>query len=165
VLWRVQADLCRLSAAQHRGNDGAREASIRETVAVLANTVPDANLRESFLAGASTHAPASGATQVPASRAAERSARRRATGIPGGLTPREREVLYLVAQGLANRTIAERLVIGERTVETHVTHLLGKLGCANRTQLAAWAVAHDAESVAARMPDHPSQRPNPGSTR
>jgi DNA-binding NarL/FixJ family response regulator len=44
------------------------------------------------------------------------------------LTPREREVLSLVAEGLSNRAIAERLVLGERTVETHMTAIFSKLG-------------------------------------
>ncbi len=55
------------------------------------------------------------------------------------LTAREREIALLVADGLANRAIADRLVVSERTVETHVRNLLGKLGLANRTQVAGWA--------------------------
>jgi DNA-binding NarL/FixJ family response regulator len=50
------------------------------------------------------------------------------------LTPREREVLQLVSEGLANRRIAERLGIGERTVKFHVNAILGKLGVASRTE-------------------------------
>ena len=53
------------------------------------------------------------------------------------LTTREREVARLVADGLANRVIAEKLVLSERTVETHVRNVLAKLELANRTQLAA----------------------------
>ncbi|MEU2392295.1 LuxR C-terminal-related transcriptional regulator [Streptomyces sp. NPDC007369] len=53
------------------------------------------------------------------------------------LTPREREIVVLVAQAWSNRRIAGKLVLSERTVETHVRSILGKLGYANRTELAA----------------------------
>lgn len=56
------------------------------------------------------------------------------------LTGRELEVLKLVAQGLTNQEIAERLVVTERTVTTHVSNLLGKLHLANRTQAALFAI-------------------------
>lgn len=55
------------------------------------------------------------------------------------LTAREREIALLVAAGLPNRAVAQRLVLSERTVETHVRNLLAKLGLANRTQVAGWA--------------------------
>ena len=55
------------------------------------------------------------------------------------LSPREREVAGLVADGLSNREIAAALVISERTAQNHVQHILGKLGLANRAQVAAWA--------------------------
>jgi DNA-binding CsgD family transcriptional regulator len=57
------------------------------------------------------------------------------------LTRREREVAGLVAQGLTNREIAERLVVSERTAEGHVEQIRNKLGFNNRSQVAAWAVA------------------------
>jgi DNA-binding NarL/FixJ family response regulator len=56
------------------------------------------------------------------------------------LTPREREVLGLVAEGASNRQIAETLVVSERTARTHVSAILGKLGLVSRTQAALWAV-------------------------
>ncbi|MDX1612766.1 MAG: response regulator transcription factor [Candidatus Promineifilaceae bacterium] len=56
------------------------------------------------------------------------------------LTPREMDVLELVAQGLANKQIALKLDIGEKTVKTHVSNILGKLGVLSRTQAAVYAV-------------------------
>lgn len=56
------------------------------------------------------------------------------------LTAREREILALVAQGYANREIAERLVISERTARTHVSNVLSKLRLASRTQAALLAI-------------------------
>ena len=58
------------------------------------------------------------------------------------LSAREREVLLLLAEGLSNLQVAERLSIGEATVKTHVGNLLGKLGLADRTQAAIWAWRH-----------------------
>jgi DNA-binding CsgD family transcriptional regulator len=54
------------------------------------------------------------------------------------LTAREREIASLVADGLSNRDIAEKLVISEGTVEVHVRHILGKLGFSSRAQVAGW---------------------------
>jgi DNA-binding NarL/FixJ family response regulator len=59
----------------------------------------------------------------------------------GGLTARERQVAVLVAQGKSNAAIAAELVITVRTVEAHITHILGQLGFSSRAQVAAWAVA------------------------
>ncbi len=53
------------------------------------------------------------------------------------LTAREREVADLVVRALSNRDIAARLVLSERTVESHVRSILAKLGCANRAELIA----------------------------
>jgi two-component system NarL family response regulator len=58
------------------------------------------------------------------------------------LSPREREVLALLAEGLRNREIAERLVVSETTVKTHVRHILEKLRLRNRSEAAAFAARH-----------------------
>jgi NarL family two-component system response regulator LiaR len=63
--------------------------------------------------------------------------------IPADLTSREEEVLRLIARGLNNREIAETMVISEKTVKTHVSNLLGKLGLEDRTQAAIWALKHN----------------------
>jgi DNA-binding NarL/FixJ family response regulator len=56
------------------------------------------------------------------------------------LTPREREILILLARGNSNRDVARALVISERTARTHVSSVLTKLGLASRTQAALWAI-------------------------
>jgi DNA-binding NarL/FixJ family response regulator len=58
------------------------------------------------------------------------------------LSRREREVVPLVAEGLSNAEIARRLFVTPKTVEHHVTSILGKLGLRTRAEVAAWAVRH-----------------------
>ncbi len=59
-----------------------------------------------------------------------------------GLTEREREVLNYIAGGLTNREIAEKMVISEKTVKTHVSNVLDKLELEDRTRAAIWALKH-----------------------
>ena len=61
------------------------------------------------------------------------------SGMLESLSQRERETLTLVAEGLSNQMIAERLGIGEKTVKTHVSNVLGKLNVSDRTQAAVFA--------------------------
>ena len=58
------------------------------------------------------------------------------------LTEREQEVLSLIAEGLSNREIAEKMVISEKTVKTHVSNILSKLHLEDRTQAAIYALKH-----------------------
>ena len=76
-------------------------------------------------------------------RAAARVLQSMTSEAPGpALTPREREVLALLGEGLTNRLIARRLDVSEKTVKTHVGNVLAKLGVSDRTQAALWAVRH-----------------------
>lgn len=70
---------------------------------------------------------AKGEPPVPESQAA-----------PNPLTRREREIAGLVAEGLSNREIAERLVLSKRTIDAHLEHILGKLDFNSRSQIAVW---------------------------
>jgi len=58
------------------------------------------------------------------------------------LTPREREVLALLADGLPNKLIARRLDISEKTVKAHLTNIFHRIGVTDRTQAALWAQRH-----------------------
>ncbi len=56
------------------------------------------------------------------------------------LTPTEEKVIQLVAQGMANRDIAQTMEVSQRTIESHVSNMLGKTGLHNRTELTRWAM-------------------------
>ena len=80
-------------------------------------------------------------------RLIEAFARRPASASPApsrlaSLTPRERDILLLVARGQSNTEIARALVVSEATVKTHVNHLLSKLALDGRPALVAWAWQH-----------------------
>lgn len=76
------------------------------------------------------------------SKKEESAASHAATHSEEGLTEREQEVLHLIADGRNNREIAERLVISEKTVKTHVSNILSKLHLDDRTQAAIYALRH-----------------------
>jgi len=67
-----------------------------------------------------------------------------------GVTPREAEVLTLLAEGLSTRDIAARLYIGRGTVKTHLAHVYAKLGVTNRTDLTRQATLRTRESPSGR---------------
>ena len=80
------------------------------------------------------------ATAAPAASAAHAAP----AGDPAAarLTAREREVATLIVQGRTNREIAEALVLSERTADSHVRNIMGKLEVGSRAQIAVWAVEH-----------------------
>lgn len=130
LLWRITIDLGNLYQAQQRGEDAEHAfASAQELIEELATPIPDTALRAHFLQQATALLP----HQEPL------SPRRAAKRAFGGLTEREREVAALIAQGKANREIAEILVVNYRTIEKHIENILSKLGFTSRAQIAVWA--------------------------
>lgn len=140
-----------------RDDDATRTANeARELAYQMAETIPDAVLRAVFLRQCLASLPPEPKRAAEIARAASLM-----------LTAREREVAALVAQGRSNRAIADELVISERTTESHITNILGKLGFSSRAQIAAWAVdiGLTRPDAAPRHPAAPSQRARRPATR
>ena len=78
---------------------------------------------------------------------AEKGEKKRDRKITKELSERENEVLELVAQGIGNKEISERLFISVRTVEAHKTHILDKLGLKNASELIRYAIKHNIISI------------------
>ena len=139
----VRAALPRVSASTlvlHRRQD--RAAPLAQGRALAAG-IPGAGLVE--LEGRS-HLPALGdAESVVRQVRAFLGLPRLRSEAPTGLTPRQHEVAGLVAEGLTNREIAERLHITERSAESHLERIRLRLGFRSRAQVAAWFVAHEPE--------------------
>jgi DNA-binding CsgD family transcriptional regulator len=131
LLWRVQVLLGDAYRVLRRDTE-AREvySAARGVITALAETIDDVGLRERFESSAYA--------LLPKERPI--SPRRATKEAFGGLTTRERHVAALIARGKSNRQISVALFITEGTVATHVGNILGKLGLASRTQVAAWAI-------------------------
>jgi two-component system, NarL family, response regulator DevR len=88
---------------------------------------------------------------VPASVVEHVTLHKRSLQVIADLTPQQRKILFLIAEGLTNREIAARLFLAEKTVKNHVTALLSRLGVAHRTQAAMiaanWARSAPAEKA------------------
>jgi NarL family two-component system response regulator LiaR len=96
-------------------------------------------VRDAFLGNVQLH-PEIARKLMAAVAAEEPSTTRMAKDTSEGLTEREHEVLHLITEGMNNREIAEKLFISEKTVKTHVSSILSKLGLADRTQAAIYAI-------------------------
>ncbi len=140
--WQLHADLGKAYRLLGRREDAQSEfSSARTIIQELANSLPEGELRSHFLERALARLPGEPAL----------TPRQAASKEFGGLTEREREVAALIAQGRSNREIAATLVVTVRTVEAHITRILGKLGYRSRTEIAAWAVTKGL----ARIPGDP----------
>jgi DNA-binding NarL/FixJ family response regulator len=110
------AGIAEISRAVHAAADG--------------HTLLDPQVQSRLLAAAS--AGARSADPIPAPR----------TNLPDELTPREAEVLTLIARGLSNGEIAAQLFVSEATVKTHINHLFSKTGARDRAQAVHYAYTH-----------------------
>ncbi|WP_326670891.1 response regulator transcription factor [Streptomyces sp. NBC_01257] len=98
-------------------NAGRQDITRAIRAAAAGQSVLDREVQNRLLATARTRPPASGSAGQP---------------LPGDITPREREVLALIGQGLPNRAIAEKLFISEATVKTHINNLFAKADIKDR---------------------------------
>jgi DNA-binding CsgD family transcriptional regulator len=129
--WRICVTLGNLYQYQERNTEAEQVfATARTLIEELAATIADEPLKDNFLHKATA--------MLPHTRPL--SPKHAAKQAFGGLTTREREVAVLIAQGKFNREIADLLVVSERTIETHVSNTMFKLGFTSRRQIAAWAV-------------------------
>jgi DNA-binding CsgD family transcriptional regulator len=130
-LWRIAVALGGFYQNQGRQEEAEQAFSTaRALIEELAADVSDEHVQMQFLSQATAMLPEK--RSVTPNRAARQAF--------GGLTAREREVAALIAQGKINREIAEDLVVSERTVESHVSNIMFKLGVQSRRQIRAWAV-------------------------
>ena len=128
--WRLGMTLGKALLADAKRDDAATAFSAARRLAeTLAGTLDDDVLRAGLIKAAT----------VSMSRVLLDSPRRKAKAQYDGLTSREREVASQIALGKSNRDIAESMMLSERTVETHVANVLGKLGFSARAQIAVWA--------------------------
>ncbi len=134
VLWRVLAAQRRLFLMQRRAREAeAAGANALRIVEDLAGQLDDEDLRAEFLLNAR------GQIFGPMPNQPEK--------IPFGLTPREVEILGLIAAGRSNREMAADLFLSVRTVERHITNIYGKVGARSRAEATAYAFRNDLTDI------------------
>jgi DNA-binding CsgD family transcriptional regulator/tetratricopeptide (TPR) repeat protein len=134
LIWRCTLALADLHAATNRADEAQQGyVAVRQQVEALAAALPEPLLADGLVRQVSARLPRA---HRSATRAVQPAGRSGAATVR--LTARERDVAGLIAAGHTNREIAEQLVLGERTVETHVSNILGKLALASRRDVARW---------------------------
>ena len=137
-----EARLLLATAAARAGQPARAAAAVRHAESLLSST------GEPALLAVTARRWRDGLPSAPARPSAEPGPAHRSTGRPYGLTARELEVARLVADGHTNREIAEQLFIGERTVETHLARVFGKLRVKRRAAVAGALVRQDNPAIA-----------------
>jgi non-specific serine/threonine protein kinase len=117
---------------------GATDAELAMAVQTVRGALDSSSLEQAWALGAAT----SVRETLEATMAVQPGPGRPADAGVEQLTPREREVVSLIAQGRTSREIAELLVISDKTADVHADHVRAKLGLRSRAEIAAWAVAH-----------------------
>lgn len=140
---RERAPAARVIVLTSFGADDRLFAALRAGAAgfLLKDSEP-ADIVRAIRSAHAGHSPLSPATATRVVEELARGGRPRAAEL---LTPRELDVLRLIARGRSNKRIALELGVAEKTVKTHVGHVLGKLGLSDRTQAALYAVREGLE--------------------
>jgi DNA-binding NarL/FixJ family response regulator len=107
------------------------------------------DIRRALEAAVAGQAVLDASVQAALLKAARQGVVARPTTLPDGLTDREAEVLTLIASGLSNHEIAERLYVAEATVKTHVNRIFAKTGSRDRAQAAVYAHRHGLDTSVA----------------
>jgi DNA-binding CsgD family transcriptional regulator/tetratricopeptide (TPR) repeat protein len=139
--WKARLRLGQANALLGQANADLYRQALR-LVETTADRLQDDAVRTLFLASPlvlELRANARSAIEEPVNHRTEMTL---VDAYPAGLTAREVEVLRLIAQGDTNRQIGERLTISVKTVNAHVTNILNKTGCNNRTAAATFALQH-----------------------
>jgi DNA-binding CsgD family transcriptional regulator len=146
VLDEAVADLeAAARACAANGAAGFHVESRTELAVALARRAGPGDVARAHALAADVAKEAAALGMAPWVERADRLVTRLAAVLGDPLTPREREVAALVAEGLTNREIAARLYLSERTAQNHVQHILTKLGLPNRGQVAVWLTRRSAD--------------------
>lgn len=137
-----------LILAGRRDDDAVATAMLAGAAGYMLEQIPASSLVNGIRLVASGHSVVD--WSVPASVVEHVTLHKRSLQVIADLTPQQRKILFLIAEGLTNREIAERLFLAEKTVKNHVTALLSRLGVAHRTQAAMMAATWTRAETATR---------------
>lgn len=144
IVLTTYADDRSVLGALQAGADGylTKDAGANEIRQALERVLDGQAVIDPAVARLLVEAAVAGAPQPGAGASGKRDSAAASTALPDGLTPREAEVLGLIAAGLNNAEIAARLVVSEATVKSHINHLLPKISARDRAQAVTYAYQH-----------------------